>query len=146
MAESITNFLKIKPRSRDNAKATVTVQGVELEFELRPVAAERLYDIQIANMVAIPSATAGGPTSEGANPIRLACDILTDAIAKPNLKSVELQDHFGVTSDRDLVQEIFRDSYPAMMELMNKVIEISVSSPETGTRGTSAELVEQAKN
>lgn len=146
MAESITNFLKIKPNNRENVKAEVTVQGVRLEFTLRPLPAERLYDIQIANMVSIPSATAGGPTSEGANPIRLACDILTEAIVEPNLNSIEIQDHFGVTTARDLVQEMFRDSYPALIELMNKAIEASTANPENATRGTSAELVEKAKN
>lgn len=146
MSATITNFLKLKPRSKENHTTTVMIQGVPCEFELKPLDVERLYDIQIANMVAIPSSTTGGPTSEGANPIRLACDILTEAIVKPNLKDAELQDHFGVFNERDLVQEIFRDSYPAMTELMNKVIEISSKDPENGTRGTSAELVQEAKN
>lgn len=145
MKNTLTNFLKLKPAEKRTEDVTVTVQGQKLEFTVKPIAADRLYDIQIANMVAIPSSVTGGPTGEGANPIRLARDILVEAIVEPNLRDAALQDHFGVTSGSDLVEAIFEGSYSAMTELMNKVIEISVRGGDS-PGGTSAELVEEAKN
>lgn len=143
---SIESFLKINPNQEVKTEIVhLTLQGIEVEFKIRAVDPEILSDIQVANTVGIPSSIQGGPTTEGANPVRFALDLCTEAIVEPNLKSAQLQDHFGVYGERDLVHAMFRNDLDQLNELFTKILELS-NSTAPKQRGVTQEDVNKAKN
>lgn len=146
MASTIESFLQIKPVKKRSTTVRVKLQGMDFDFDIQPLDPEVLADIQVANMVAIPSSVPGGPTSEGANPVNLALDVITEAIVSPDLRNVRLQDHFRVTSPRDLVKEMFKADSEEMFKLFNEILEVTQKSGEPEERGIEIDLVQEAKN
>lgn len=146
MANTVEQLLKLKPKKQKTEKVNVKLQGETFEFEIREIEPDRLADVQMANTVAIPSSVQGGPSVEGANPLNLSLDVCLEAIVEPNLKNAKLQDHFGVTTDRDLLYELFKGDTDSLGELFTKVLELSNNKEEPEPRGVNPEDVREAKN
>lgn len=145
MASTIESFLKLKPKKQKTETVTVKLQGQDLDFEIREIEPSLLGEIQMANTVAIPSSVQGGTPVEGANPINLALDVCLEAIVDPDLRSSELQDHFRVATDRDLLYEMFKGDMASLSDLFEKIVNLSNSSnPEP--RGMDSKRVQEAKN
>lgn len=146
MASTVESFLKLKPKKLKRKTVTIELQGQDFEFEIQELDPELLSEIQMANAVAIPSSVAGGPSTEGANPVKLSLDVCLQAIVSPNLKSIELQDHFGVTTDRDLLYEMFKGDIQSLTNLFEEVINLTSESTSKETRGVDKETLQKAKN
>lgn len=143
---NISSFLKIKPKKETTKAFNVTIQGQEVEFVLKTIDAEVLTDVQIKNMVTIPTTDINKEGTQGVNPITLAQDVLMMAIVEPNLKLKELQDHFNSFTPEECLHNMFKHDTPALIQLFNDFIEFqadNVGSPENGTNPND---VEKAKN
>lgn len=145
MASNIESFLKLKKRTKKTKTVSVTLQGTEFEFKIQELEPDILSEIQVMNTVAIPSSVRGGPTSEGANPLNLSLDVCLEAIVEPNLKNKELQDHFGVFNERDLLYELFKYDMDSLGDLFTTILELS-NSTQAQERETSPDDVKEAKN
>lgn len=145
MANTIDAFLKLKPKQQKTETITLKLQGMDFDFKIQEIEPALLADIQVANTVAIPSSVQGGPSIEGANPVNLSLDICLEAIVEPNLKNAQLQDHFGVTTDRDLLYEMFKGDMQVLNDLFTKILELS-NTQEPESRGVDPNDVQEAKN
>ena len=145
MANTIDAFLKLKPKQQKTETITLKLQGMDFDFKIQEIEPALLADIQVANTVAIPSSVQGGPSIEGANPVNLSLDICLEAIVEPNLKNAQLQDHFGVTTDRDLLYEMFKGDMQVLNDLFTKILELS-NTQEPESRGVDENDVQEAKN
>lgn len=146
MASTIESFLKLKPKQFKKKTVTVKLQGQDFEFEIREIDPETLSEIQMAHTVAIPSSVQGGPTTEGANPLKLSLDVCLEGILSPDLRDAQLQNHFGVATERDLIYEMFKSDTQSLGELFTAIIELSSQANPDTQRGTDPKLVQEAKN
>lgn len=143
---NIESFLKIKPRKDRTKKVKVTIQDIDLEFEIKALDLEIIADIKNAHTITVPPATYGGPTSEGANPIRMALDIVLEATLSPSFKNAQLQDHFGnASTEIDCLRNMFKGEDQALIDLMNEIISFSTEKEQKPRNVTTKEL-QQAKN
>ena len=146
MSGTISSFLKIKPKKDTTKEFKCVIQGQEVEFVLKTLDPELLTDIQIKNMMTIPSTDVNLEGTQGVNPITLAQDVLYQAIVEPNLNLKELQDHFNSFTPQECLHNMFKNDSQALIKLFNDFIEFQGDNVSKLESGTNANDVYTAKN
>lgn len=146
-ASNIQDFLKIKPIREQYAEVTIHLQGVPLTFKVKGLHIDELNTINVQNLISVPPAYPGGPETTTTDNLGALIDIAINGIIEPDLRSADLQNHFGAMGEQDLLVKMFDQNIPELSKITEKITELSNQVQEPSTKQpTTKKEVEEAKN
>lgn len=145
MASDLKSFLFKTNKLRTEKTIPVTLKnGDKAEIDIQSLRPQELKKIYSKNTKTFPPAEGTSQSSVGLDSFDFATDVLMTGIVSPDLASIELQDHFGVYTQEDLLYEMFELN--EIGRISGEIINLGGKASKPTTTGTEPSAVREAKN
>ena len=145
MASDLKSFLVKTNKVLAEKSIPVTLKtGDKREIDIRALRPQELKNIYSKNTKTFPPIEGSSMSSTGLDQFGFATDVLICGITAPDLQSIQLQDHFNVVTQEDLLYAMF--SIEEIGRISGEITELGGESSKPTTTGTEPSAIREAKN